>query len=230
MLLWELSELGATTRRNDLEALKSFFTMEIFDLRLPWGKRGERFPHRASYIATVNDGAPFLNDPTGNRRYMVLNMESIDWNYTSVDVNQLWAEAVYLYNNDFDWRLTAEEASVRDEQNELHNTPNIMDDYIAKYCLTDLPGHHFTPSSELTEAFIALPLCKGKTERQLQIDIATAMNKLGVKKRKGRITVEVNDKETKTIQVQGYLGVKINTQALNAALNAAYIREQELRD
>ncbi|MBD3251072.1 hypothetical protein GF380_01190 [Candidatus Uhrbacteria bacterium] len=100
-LIWEISELGATTRRSDVEALKHFISQEYAVFRRAHDKYDQRKPAIASYIGTVNhDGAGFLNDPTGHRRWWPIEITNIDWGYTDIDVHQIWAQAYTCYLED----------------------------------------------------------------------------------------------------------------------------------
>ncbi|GIV18250.1 MAG: hypothetical protein KatS3mg023_0001 [Armatimonadota bacterium] len=75
------------------------------------------FRHRASFVATANDAADLLRDSTGNRRFVTLHLEGIDWSYRELDVLQLWSQAVSLYKSGFDHTLSHEEAAWRDTAN-----------------------------------------------------------------------------------------------------------------
>jgi predicted P-loop ATPase len=96
--VWEVSELGATTRRADLEALKAFITQRTVTVRVPYGKHDIQKPPTASFIGTINNVGGFLSDPTGHRRYRTCTLTSIDWDYSKqVNVTDIWAQAVALF-------------------------------------------------------------------------------------------------------------------------------------
>jgi predicted P-loop ATPase len=116
-LIWELNELGSTTRRKDVDALKRFLTAPETSIRLPYARQLTTFRHRASFVATSNDAADLLRDSTGNRRFVVLTIDGIDWKYRVLDILQLWSQAVHLYKHGYDFTLTAEEAGWRDSAN-----------------------------------------------------------------------------------------------------------------
>lgn len=101
IFLWEVSELGATTRRADREALKAFITTSRVNLRRPFDKYAVDAQAVTSFIGTINDDqAGFLADPTGERRFMVCDLVSIDWAYAKqVNVGQMWAQAKRLYDD-----------------------------------------------------------------------------------------------------------------------------------
>jgi predicted P-loop ATPase len=138
--VWEISELGATTRRADVEALKSFITTAEVQERRPYARNDVIKPTTASYIGTVNpDGAGFLLDSTGNRRFAVVDMVAIDWDYAKkIDVAQVWAQAVHIYQCDpMAYRLTPEEVQVRTQNAEAHAAPDVFADTIAKLYTVD---------------------------------------------------------------------------------------------
>jgi len=119
--IWEVTELGATTRRADREALKGFLSLREVTVRRPYGRFDITKPAMASFIGTVNNEAGFLNDPTGNRRFMVATLKAIDWGYTkALTPEALWAQAAALYMDGEPWELTPEEAAQANEINEYY--------------------------------------------------------------------------------------------------------------
>lgn len=119
--IWEVSELGATTRRSDREALKAFLTRQEATFRKPYDHHPVIKPALASFIGTVNPmNNGFLDDPTGSRRFLVAELAGIDHAYAArIDRDQLWAQVLAAYKVDPQaWRLTAEEAGQRDSINQ----------------------------------------------------------------------------------------------------------------
>jgi predicted P-loop ATPase len=97
--IWEIGELGGTTRRADIDALKFFISREFFKFRRAHDKYDVTKRALASFVGTVNpDGTGFLNDPTGHRRWWPVELTDINFDYVNnLDVNQLWAQAVMLF-------------------------------------------------------------------------------------------------------------------------------------
>ncbi len=76
--VWEIMEIGATTKRADVEALKAHITATTVTERKAYGHYDTVKPAVASYIGTVNpDGAGFLQDTTGNRRFAVVYLSAL---------------------------------------------------------------------------------------------------------------------------------------------------------
>ncbi|MFQ5620177.1 MAG: VapE domain-containing protein, partial [Rhodospirillales bacterium] len=116
--LWEVAELGATTRRADREALKAFISTRRVTVRAPYGRNDITKPSMASLIGTINNESGFLSDPTGNRRFLTCTLTKINWDYADMDPAGIWAEAVHLYRAGESWRLTKAERELRDSLNQ----------------------------------------------------------------------------------------------------------------
>jgi predicted P-loop ATPase len=116
-LVHELSELGSVTSRADVNALKRFLTAESSNVRLPYARTQSTVRHRESYIGTSNPAADLLRDATGNRRFIVLQVDGLDWGYTNLDKFQIWAQAYALYQAGYDFHLAAEETAYQSATN-----------------------------------------------------------------------------------------------------------------
>lgn len=126
--IWEIGELGATTRRADVNALKNKLTQSATKFRVPYGHNDVIKPVLTSFFGTVNpDGRGFLMDKTGNRRFAVVNVEAINFSYTDLDPCQVWAQAVALYRAGEPWRLAPEEVEAQKRINKEHETDETID-------------------------------------------------------------------------------------------------------
>lgn len=191
--IWEVSELGATTRKADREALKAFVTLTDITARKPYGKRPINKPAMASFIGTVNDEAGFLNDPTGSRRFLTCTLTRIDWGYTQLSRDDIWAEAYHLFRSGYNWRLTAEEQKLQAEINENYE---IEDPWIPEvlryYSKTDNPNDFVSSREILTR------LALNHLEKRNTMRLAQVMKRLGVTKGK---------QSTKDNRQNGYFGL-----------------------
>ena len=123
--VWEVEELGATLRKSDIESLKAFLSKEIINVRKPYGRDEIVKPATASFIGTINSSGGFLADPTGHRRFRVVNLQRIDWSYDkAVDINQVWAQAVALLKAGETWEL---EKSAQEKVSEINNRYEVDD-------------------------------------------------------------------------------------------------------
>ena len=107
--LYELAEL-AKVRGSELEAVKAFISAERDHYRPSYGRCEIDAPRQCVFLATVNpDGAGFLRDPTGERRWWVVPIgHQVDREALQADRDQLWAEAVALYEAGCQWWLSAD--------------------------------------------------------------------------------------------------------------------------
>jgi len=158
--IWEVSELGATIRRADIEALKGFITTQTISVRRSYGKHEEQYPATAALIGTVNDnGVGFLNDTTGSRRSLIVPVKSINWKYSvEIDVNQVWAQAVALYQSGEEAKLDDLERCKHQEINTHFEVTDPVEDVIDKDFEID-PSRldWFTPSIDIvTDVDLAL--------------------------------------------------------------------------
>jgi len=118
VLIHEIPELGALTRIKDGDALKRYLTTSSTDVRLPYAKTMTKVKHRASYIGTSNPATHLLRDLTGNRRFVALRIDGIDWSYKDkLDPRQNWAQAVALFEQGWDYKLTDEEKEYQEKTN-----------------------------------------------------------------------------------------------------------------
>lgn len=121
----ELGELDSTTRREQA-ALKGHLTAATDSIRAPYARAATRSPRRTSFCATVNPDA-FLTDPTGNRRYWVIQTRNIDLAaLLSTDREwfiQLWAQVYHLWKKDRNgFRLTSKERDILASRNKQYET------------------------------------------------------------------------------------------------------------
>jgi len=149
--IWEVGEMGATTKRADVEALKAFLSRERFTIRPAYGRYDVKKNGLASFIGTVNNSNGIFSDPTGSRRYWTTTVTTIDWSYArSADVNQVWAEALAAYRNGESWTLTPDDASRAAEINEEYEVPDIFEDLLRKHFQLDpADREHWTSTADI---------------------------------------------------------------------------------
>lgn len=90
--LVELGELGSTFRKSDQDELKSFLSADTDKLNIKYLPVHQTFRRRTCFFASVND-SNFLQDRTGNSRFLVLSVLSIK--QTEIDMMQLYAELLH---------------------------------------------------------------------------------------------------------------------------------------
>lgn len=180
--LWEVAELDSTTRRSDRSALKYFISQRIVKVRVPYGRYDIEKPAAASMIGTINpDGTGFLNDPTGNRRFAVVHLDDIDWSYTDIDINQLWAQLYAEYRAGAQFELTPQEMEIQNEINNEHMTQSPLEELLIEhYHLDPSQPEKFTSTMEILDRLETLGL-RGDQFRN-KMELGAVLTRYGLEK------------------------------------------------
>ncbi len=93
MWLVEIEELSSF-KKADVDVLKSFLSKRFDRVRMAYARRAQDYPRQCVFIGSTND-ATYLRDMTGNRRFLPLDVGTID--IQKVPRDQLWAEAVSVW-------------------------------------------------------------------------------------------------------------------------------------
>lgn len=133
----ELGELEATFRTKDISALKAFLSETHDTYRDLYAQAPEKRPRHAVFCGTTNESS-FLNDPTGSRRFWVIDADDhkipVDW--VKANRDNIWAVALYLYDQGTQWWLTPEEAGLSEATNQSFQADNplqeVMDPVLAR--------------------------------------------------------------------------------------------------
>ena len=94
-----IDEFDKTTNSQQI-VLKYLLSSAEVKFRPPYGKTIKQFRRYTSFIGTTNQQKPLV-DPTGSRRFVcvgILNGENIDFS-DNLNHRQLFAQALYLFNN-----------------------------------------------------------------------------------------------------------------------------------
>lgn len=196
--IWEVAELDSTTKRAERSALKHFITMRNVGVRVPYGRYAINKTAVASMIGTINeDGTGFLNDPTGDRRFVVVHLDDIDWSYVAIDRDQLWAELYAAYLGGETWELTSHEKEIQSEINKQHTISTPVEEMIMQYFAIDkTETGRFMATMDILEQLEGLGL-KGDQYRN-KMELGSVLTKLGLH----RVQRRVNN-----THVRGYEGI-----------------------
>lgn len=113
--LVELGELDATFKKSDIAQLKAFLTKDKDTFRRAYARKESEYARRTVFFASVNQ-KEFLHDPTGNRRYWTIEVESLNYDH-GLDMQQCWAQVYELYKAGEGWYLLPEEMAWLNESN-----------------------------------------------------------------------------------------------------------------
>ncbi|GBZ47920.1 TPA: hypothetical protein OVR50_000877 [Staphylococcus aureus] len=135
--LMEMAELAAT-RKAEVEAIKHFISKQVDRFRVAYGHYIEDFPRQCIFIGTTNK-VDFLRDETGGRRFwpMTVNPERVEVNWsklTKEEIDQIWAEAKYYYEQGEELflnpELEEEMRSIQSKHTEESPYTGIIDEYL----------------------------------------------------------------------------------------------------
>ena len=168
----ELDTMG----NRELNELKSAVTMPSIDERPAYGRYHEHRRHLASFCGTGNN-VQFLNDPTGNRRWLPFEVDSImsprmfPFNYEGI-----YSQACRLYRDGFQYWFSQSEIQRLNSHNRQFETPRLETELVDIYFRK--PNEHET--GEFMPVARAMQIIGGNTTQKLSpIMIGRAFMELG---------------------------------------------------
>jgi predicted P-loop ATPase len=135
--LLELGEL-AGIKKTDVETVKSFVSRTDDKYRASYGVNVESHPRQCVIVGSTNSETGFLRDITGNRRFWPVRVSgnSIKKAWDLKEINEIWAEALFVYRNGEDLFLKGDEAQIAiDEQADAMETDDregLVREYLEK--------------------------------------------------------------------------------------------------
>jgi predicted P-loop ATPase len=184
--IWEVSELDATTRKADQSALKAFITRKEVTVRKAYGRYEITKPALAALVGTLNNSTGFLTDDTGNRRFMITWLTSLDFRYADLDVNQVWAQAVHLYRDNEPWKLVGEERTSQRDINKRYEVETVLSDWLDKFFVFDPEADDKYSLADILRVMDSEYRPSG-SERSQAMELARVLTSKGAKKVETRI-------------------------------------------
>jgi len=151
----ESSELRGTTRA-DVDAMKAFITRQVDEHRLAYRRNKSRIGRQAIIVGTSNEQSCLPNDPTGNRRFLPIPIDGDLAPSGRIKAgmakqrDQLWAEALHMYNAGEISYLTPAQAALQSDQNSGFRQANVfieeqvfnyIDSHTAPFTMMEIAGH-----------------------------------------------------------------------------------------
>ena len=168
-----------TMRPAELNQLKAAVTMPSIDERAAYAHYHEHRKHIASFCGTGNN-TQFLSDPTGNRRWLPFEVDSIlsprehPFHYEGI-----YAQALSLYTSGFQYWFTKEEIQELNRHNKQFETPHLEHELVDLYFRRPI-------DSELGE-FISVARAlqmnsNGISQKLSAVNVGRAFSDLGFKR------------------------------------------------
>ena len=199
-----LDEMSAYGKKTDLDQLKAAFSLNDVTTDKKYQEVGT-YPRRGSFAGTTNK-QDFLRDVTGDRRFMVFELEKYDQpRFNSIDKMQLWGQLTRMHKQGFVTRLTTEEIEANMARNTESYSMEKTEDYFIEehFKVTGKPEHFVTNRTmfELIDDFN--DKLSSKTFGINRTTVAAMLKRLGVLcNQQGRVG-GVNQKGYRGLQLIG---------------------------
>ncbi|BAZ18586.1 hypothetical protein NIES4071_104710 (plasmid) [Calothrix sp. NIES-4071] len=162
----ELAEIDYLFGQKAVESFKRFLSAQEDTYRPPYARENVTVPRTCFFVGTTNK-KDILQDPTGNRRYWVLDVRTnrIDYLKLEQERDLLWAAAVKLYHEGAQWDLTEEEKLLSTVSNKDYDSQDVWTDLISNYMSIRQKA---TTLEVMTEALHIEPsLCDNQKQRRV---------------------------------------------------------------
>jgi predicted P-loop ATPase len=183
--VFELAELDQFTkgRERDVSRTKSFMSRSTDRYRPPYGRHSVPQPRQCGFACTTNK-REYLPDETGNRRWWPVICTKIDLEQLVIDRDQLFGEAVALYEAGEPWWLdTPELNALAAAEQDKRYVPDAWDPLISDY--VDHPPLDSVTVREILKNAIGLSPAYWSQEAQNRV--AKSLQQLGWKRKQMRI-------------------------------------------
>ena len=189
-----------TMRPAELNQLKAAVTMLSVDERAAYARYHEHRPHIASFCGTGNS-LQFLSDPTGNRRWLPFEVESIEPPHENpLDYRSIYSQAYALYRKGFRYWFTQPEIERLARHNQQFETANLELELVAQYFRK--------PQGQEPGEFISAAMA-------LQIIGANITQKLS-KEYVGRAFTSLGFDSRRTNKMRGYIVVRRSAEEMRS--------------
>jgi hypothetical protein len=99
----EWGEIDMVMGKQESEALKRFLSASRDDVRKPYGRGVETLQRSCGIVGTTNR-RDFIKDPTGNRRFPIISISSVDLGWVAANRNAIWGSALAAYRHGTRWQ------------------------------------------------------------------------------------------------------------------------------
>ena len=141
--LVEMAELSGL-KKAEVESIKHYISKREDMFRPAYGRTVETYKRQCVFFGTTNN-KDFLRDPTGNRRFMPIDVrpeyvtKSVNDDLTQDEINQIWAEAYQLYLAKEPLYLVGDEDIIAKIEQHKHSEADERKGIIEKYLNTKFP-------------------------------------------------------------------------------------------
>ena len=168
-----------TMRPAELNQLKAAVTMPSIDERAAYAHYHEHRKHIASFCGTGNN-TQFLSDPTGNRRWLPFEVESIvSPRDHPFPYEGIYSQALALYKSGFQYWFTKEEIMQLNNHNRKFEAPHLEQELVDLFFRKPLDHEH----GEFMSVARALQIISSGISQKLSaVNVGRAFVDLGFKR------------------------------------------------
>ncbi len=168
-----------TMRPAELNQLKATVTMTSIDERAAYAHYHEHRKHIASFCGTGNN-TQFLSDPTGNRRWLPFEVESIvSPRDHPFPYEGIYSQALALYKSGFQYWFTKEEIIQLNSHNRKFEAPHLEQELVDLFFRKPLDHEH----GEFMSVARALQIISSGISQKLSaVNVGRAFVDLGFKR------------------------------------------------
>ncbi|MBQ8867782.1 MAG: virulence protein E [Bacteroidaceae bacterium] len=192
-------------RPSELNQLKALTTDKTINERPAYARYKEERLHIASFCGTSNN-IQFLNDPSGERRWLPFEIERIDNPHShTLPYEGMYAQALHLWREGFPYWFEGEENDRLNRHNNRFEVPDLLYDLIHTHYRVPIPGE---PAVFLTTADIVAHI-------SYALKTPPALHHIG------RIMKEAGYTAVRHAGRRGYLVIRLDSEHIEAARRMA---------
>ncbi len=129
----EWGEFGAKLTPSRIESLKNEMSKTKDEIKHLYVNESETKLRHFVFVGTTNK-EQFLIDESGNRRFWVVKVEKpIDTNYIKDNCDLIWASAVKLYQEGYQWYLDENEQALSGQLNSSYEVGDVWETEISSW-------------------------------------------------------------------------------------------------
>ena len=163
--------------KSESARMKNMLSASDFSLRRPYGMGNVTLKRLAVLCATTNI-PEVLSDPTGNRRYIPIRMNSYNFDkYNKTDKTHLFACAYQLWKEGFSWEISRDDAKRMEASQSEFKAPSIERELIVKYFINSPEKGYWVTATD-----IKVRLERDTSQKLRTNTIVAEMHSLGYRK------------------------------------------------
>lgn len=134
-----VADEGHSLKKADSNVMKAFMTRQMDTYRAPYAHHAQDHPRRCVVWGSTNEET-FLRREAGNRRFLIVECGPYDIDAMTPEyVDQVWAEAVFLYRKGERLWLDGDESERATEAREVFTEENPLTGLIGAYLEMPVP-------------------------------------------------------------------------------------------